>query len=101
MNPAVVVGILLIETTTACGAGLNRTRLPNIAAGVLGALPLSRYKSSYCPSQLTLLFQSTKAPLGLSRQAQTCNSKIAGIPYRFGLSTNWKAWPSSMGGTPL
>ena len=30
------------------------------------------------PSQLTFVFQSTKAPLGLSRHAQTCNSKKRG-----------------------
>src|SRR6266851_1969864 len=52
----------------------------------------------YLLSQLTSLFQSTKAPLGLSRQAQTCSSKCAGKPYRFGLLTNWNVWPSSTGG---
>ena len=31
--------------------------------------------SRYWPSQVTWLFQSTNAPLGLSRQAQTCSSK--------------------------
>jgi hypothetical protein len=34
----------------------------------------------YWRSQVTLLFQSTNAPLGLSRQAQTCSSKNAGKP---------------------
>ena len=52
-------------------------------------------QASYSPSQLTPLFQSTNAPLGLSRQAHTWSSKKAGMPKRFGLSTNWKAWPSS------
>jgi hypothetical protein len=41
--------------------------------------------SVYLPSQVTLLFQSTNAPSGFSRQAQTCSSKCAGKPYRFGL----------------
>ena len=43
----------------------------------------------YWPSQVTRVFQSTKAPLGLFRQAQTCSSKNEGKPYRFGLPTNW------------
>ena len=47
----------------------------------------------YLPSQLTLLFQSTNAPFGFSLQAQTCSSKCAGRPYRFGLSTNWNDCP--------
>ena len=55
-------------------------------------------RSIYLPSQVTLLFQSTNAPLGLSRQAQTCSSKCAGKPYRFGLLTNWNDCPSSTGG---
>ncbi len=44
----------------------------------------------YSPSQDTWLFQSTNAPLGLSRHAQTCSSKIDPMPYRFGVPTNWK-----------
>ena len=43
-----------------------------------------RETRGYWPSQLTRVFQSTKAPLGLFRQAQTCSSKNAGKPYRFG-----------------
>jgi hypothetical protein len=42
--------------------------------------PIDLLTFDYCPSQLTLLFQSTKAPFGFSRQAQTCSSKNAGIP---------------------
>ena len=37
--------------------------------------PMCRFvESTYWPSQLTRVFQSTKAPFGLSRQAQTCSS---------------------------
>src|SRR5215813_5289218 len=65
------------------------------------SLALTSPVEAYCPSQLTLLFQSTNAPLGLSRQAQTCNSKNDGMPKRFGASTKLNNWPSSCGGPPL
>src|SRR5215475_1945012 len=57
------------------------------------------YSSCTCRcSQVTLLFQSTNAPFGLSRHAQTCNSKKSGNWKRFGATTNWKSCPSSVGG---
>jgi hypothetical protein len=51
------------------------------------------------PSQVTRLFQSTNAPCGFSRQAQTWSSKKgAGMLYRFGLSISRKDCPSRTGG---
>src|SRR5208282_6358963 len=55
----------------------------------------------YSSAQVTWLFQSTNAPWGLSRQAQTWSSKKAGILNRLGLSTYWKTCPSNTGGVLL
>src|ERR1700678_1034221 len=55
----------------------------------------------YWPWQLTPLFQSTKAPCGLSRQAQTWSSKNELMLKRLGAPTKLKTCPSSTGGAPL
>jgi hypothetical protein len=63
---------LFSNCTSATGAR-RKTRAP--------ALRVALESCYYSPSQLTRLFQSTNAPFGLSRQAQTCNSKKgAGMP---------------------
>src|SRR5580693_4054575 len=66
----------------------------------LGSLSI-RFLSAYSPSQLTWLFQSTNAPCGLSRQAQTWSSKNEGMLKRLGAPTKLKTCPSSTGGVLL
>src|ERR1051326_1241034 len=61
-------------------------------------LPSRSGDEVYLPWRETLLFQSRNAPWGLPRHAQTCSSKGADKPYRFGLGTNWNDCPSSTGG---
>src|SRR5580658_951834 len=67
----------------------------------VAALSCRSSVSTYSPSQVTLLFQSTNEPCGLPRQAQTWSSKKEGMLKRFGAATKLKTCPSSTGGVLL
>jgi hypothetical protein len=77
---------LKIEVLTRCSDRAHALKRPTYSRSVGRRRACALY--SYCPSQLTRLFQSTNAPLGFSLQAQTCSSKNAARAYRFGLFTN-------------
>src|ERR1035437_938061 len=73
----------------------------NVQVQKTGQVTSRRLPSIYSPAQVTWLFQSTNAPCGLSRQAQTWSSKNEGMLKRFGAPTKLKTFPSSTGGVLL